>query len=88
VQDCSRRLALRAVLSTIISLGNTLGINVVAEGVETDEEFTTLERLGCTQAQGFLISAAVPWESFAALLGKEKPRAWEAVGVTHGLVAV
>lgn len=75
VKGCSESSALRNALSTVISLGKKLGINIVAEGVETDDELKTLRMLGCTQVQGFLISAAIPRDSFAGLLGMKEPRA-------------
>ncbi len=71
VSGCARDPALHGALATVIALGTRLGLNIVAEGVETDEELATLRRLGCTQVQGFLISRAVPADAFAALLGRE-----------------
>jgi len=43
-----------AIVSTIISLARALRIDVVAEGVETEEQATLLAALGCGQAQGYL----------------------------------
>ncbi|HEY5431114.1 MAG TPA: EAL domain-containing protein, partial [Solirubrobacteraceae bacterium] len=40
-----------------VELGHTLGLSVVAEGVETDAQLAQLRELGCDGAQGFLISA-------------------------------
>jgi diguanylate cyclase (GGDEF)-like protein len=48
-----------AVLETLIRLGNSLGIQVVAQGIETRDQLTALARLGCTLGQGPLLSAPV-----------------------------
>ncbi len=49
-----------AIVASVIELGHQLGLTVVAEGVETDEVFADLCRLGCDTMQGFLFSPAVP----------------------------
>lgn len=72
VRGCARDPALRNALATVVALGSRLGLNIVAEGVETDAELATLRKLGCNQVQGYLISRAVPADSFAALLDREK----------------
>jgi EAL domain-containing protein (putative c-di-GMP-specific phosphodiesterase class I) len=45
-----------ALLRTIIELGHSLQLKVVAEGVERPEEHRLLERLGCDELQGYLIA--------------------------------
>lgn len=47
-------------LEAIITLGRNLNITMLAEGVETSEQFARLVELGCTYAQGYLFSPAVP----------------------------
>jgi diguanylate cyclase (GGDEF)-like protein len=49
-----------AIVRSIIDLGHSLGLRVVAEGVETTECWNALQTLGCDLAQGHLISRAVP----------------------------
>jgi len=49
-----------ALVASTIDLAHSLGLRMVAEGVETDEAYTELARLGCDQAQGFLMSRPVP----------------------------
>ena len=44
----------QAVATAVISIGHSLGITVVSEGVETEKQARLLERLGCDVAQGFL----------------------------------
>lgn len=55
-----------ALVSTIIGLGHALNLNVVAEGVETEEESRLLRLLCCDEMQGFLFSRPLPGEAFAA----------------------
>jgi diguanylate cyclase (GGDEF)-like protein/PAS domain S-box-containing protein len=48
------------IVRSTIDLGRNLGLDVVAEGVETAETWERLKELGCTSAQGYLLSAARP----------------------------
>ena len=49
-----------AICRTVIALGRSLGLEVVAEGVETVSQIETLARRGCTQAQGYLLAKPMP----------------------------
>jgi diguanylate cyclase len=49
-----------ALVASIIALAHSLGLRIVAEGVETEVAYTELARLGCDQAQGYFISRPVP----------------------------
>ena len=49
-----------AVVTAIIALARSLGLRVIAEGVETLRQMDVLHRLGCVAMQGFLFSKAVP----------------------------
>jgi EAL domain-containing protein (putative c-di-GMP-specific phosphodiesterase class I) len=57
-----------AIAQTIIALGQTMGLSVIAEGVETEEQRDFLTRLGCPAYQGYLFSRPVPVEEFVVLL--------------------
>lgn len=48
-----------ALVRIIIDLGRTLGVDVIAEGVETPEQAALLHDMGCRDAQGWLYSAVV-----------------------------
>ncbi len=56
------------IVRSIIDLGHSLGLSVVAEGVETAETWTALEEFGCDRAQGFLISRPLPGADIAQWL--------------------
>ncbi|MBU2872156.1 bifunctional diguanylate cyclase/phosphodiesterase [Colwellia sp. E2M01] len=56
-----------AIASMIISLGKTLHMNVLAEGVETIDEFNCLKMLGCYQYQGYYFNRPLPFEEFIQL---------------------
>jgi len=63
----------QALVSTIIALGQSLKLKVVAEGVETETQSRLLQQLGCDEAQGFLFSRPVPADIFEAkFLGTER----------------
>jgi EAL domain-containing protein (putative c-di-GMP-specific phosphodiesterase class I) len=49
----------RALVRTILAMGESLGLEVVAEGVETIQQLDVLTELGCTHVQGYLISRPV-----------------------------
>jgi diguanylate cyclase (GGDEF)-like protein/PAS domain S-box-containing protein len=57
------------IVDTLIHLGHSLGLTVVAEGLETPLQLTHLRRLGCDHAQGFLFSAAQPAPVLTEQLG-------------------
>lgn len=54
----------RAVVETVLTLGRRLGLEVVAEGVETAEQEEVLGSLGCQRAQGFRYSPALASDRF------------------------
>ena len=54
----------RALAATIVALGHSLGLQVVAEGVETEEQRRILLEQGCDFAQGYYFGRPVPAEAF------------------------
>jgi EAL domain-containing protein (putative c-di-GMP-specific phosphodiesterase class I) len=62
------------IVQTIIGMGNILGLEVIAEGVETKEQREFLNHAGCTRYQGYFFSEPLPLEEFEnALLGSGFP---------------
>ena len=58
----------RAILETMLRLGASLGMDIVAEGIETQDQLDGLKALDCSLGQGFLFSQAVPAEKAIAWL--------------------
>jgi len=57
-----------AVVEAIVAMAHSLGMQVVAEGVETAEQLAFLRSLGCDMLQGFYFSASLPLEQFEEYL--------------------
>lgn len=66
VEDIVSNEGTRSIVRTIIAMAGSLGAEVVAEGVETDDQLSALRELDCTRAQGYLISKPVPSDRVAA----------------------
>lgn len=56
------------IVSVIISLGRSIGLKVVAEGVASEDQLKLLRLLRCDEVQGFLFGPGLPPEKFAELL--------------------
>jgi diguanylate cyclase (GGDEF)-like protein/PAS domain S-box-containing protein len=57
-----------AIVRIIVTMGETLGLNLIAEGVETGEQFERLRSIGCSAYQGFLFAPPLELTAFEALL--------------------
>jgi EAL domain-containing protein (putative c-di-GMP-specific phosphodiesterase class I) len=57
-----------AIVTAIVAMAKSLGVEVVAEGVETEEQLAELRRLGCNRAQGYLLARPMPAAAVARLL--------------------
>ena len=66
INGVSDDLSARSLVRTIIAMGDSLGLDMVAEGVESVRQLQTLAELRCAKAQGYLISHPVPPESMGS----------------------
>ena len=57
-----------AIARAIVAMAQTLGLTVVAEGVETRQQIETLSAMGCTTMQGYLLSRPLPVAAMSELL--------------------
>jgi diguanylate cyclase (GGDEF)-like protein len=58
-----------AVVASVVALAHQLGLEAVAEGVETADELSTLRRLGCDLVQGYLLGRPMPADEIERYLG-------------------
>ncbi|MBX3561850.1 MAG: bifunctional diguanylate cyclase/phosphodiesterase [Sphingomonas sp.] len=72
VQDIAGSTRDRIVVRSVIDMARSLGLDVVAEGVETEEQLGLLAQEGCTLYQGFLCAPPVSAETLAELVGGQK----------------
>jgi len=68
VESISRSLEDASVVQTLVSLGRTLGLEVVAEGVELVSQLEAVRQAGCNRAQGFLLGRPLDREQLDALI--------------------
>ncbi len=61
------------IIQAIVALGRALGLSVLVEGVETDEQRVLLRLAGCDEMQGFLFAKPAPAKAIDRLLGQAKP---------------
>ena len=54
----------------MIGLGHSLGMTTTAEGVETEAQLSMIRDQGCTEVQGFLLSAPLPATAVSELLSR------------------
>jgi len=72
IDDISRDTDIEAIVRAIIAMAHTLKINIIAEGVETEEQLKFLRINNCDEIQGFFCSPPVPEKEFVELLKVEK----------------
>lgn len=57
-----------AIVKAIIAMAQSMGMKVIAEGIEEIEQFKLLQKMGCNYGQGFLFSPAISSENFAKMI--------------------
>jgi EAL domain-containing protein (putative c-di-GMP-specific phosphodiesterase class I) len=70
VRDLATDSSDKAIVRAIIAMAHSLDMDVIAEGVETEEQRQFLLDTGCTHYQGYLFGKPVPIEQFEALLAQ------------------
>jgi EAL domain-containing protein (putative c-di-GMP-specific phosphodiesterase class I) len=66
----------RALCESIVGIGRALGLDVVADGVETPAQLAALCGFGCGFAQGFLVSRPLPLAGFTAMFADSAGMLW------------
>ena len=74
VADVTTHAGDRALVQAIVGMGRALGVEVIAEGVETAEQAVMLSSLGCHLAQGYLYGAALSGADMATRVAEERTR--------------
>lgn len=72
VWEIDRETRQHAIIKAIISIAHSLGLNLVAEGVETEKQLKFLESQGCDEIQGYLVSRPVTETVLVELLKKQR----------------
>ena len=62
-----------ALVDAIVSIGHSLGLDLVAEGIEHDDQARQLESLGCQYGQGYLFARPMPADALEVLLTQQPP---------------
>jgi diguanylate cyclase (GGDEF)-like protein/PAS domain S-box-containing protein len=73
IQDLPTSHKDQCMTKAIIAMGKSLGLKVVAEGVETEEQHTFLRKHACDETQGFYFSKPVPSEGIVTILRGQGP---------------
>ena len=74
VTNVSNTLTSRTIVQSVVSLGRGLGMQIVAEGVETEYEAVMMSHFGCTELQGYFFSKPLSAPRLSALIEKFEPR--------------
>ncbi len=82
VCDLGRDATTEVIVEGVLSIGHALGLQVVAEGVETETQRDVLIGMGCTRGQGYLWSRPRPPDAIARLLVEQAKVGRTPVGVT------
>jgi EAL domain-containing protein (putative c-di-GMP-specific phosphodiesterase class I) len=70
VMGCTTEPKNLIIIKAIIAMGHSMGKRIVAEGIETDDQFEMMKSLGCDEGQGYLFKHPIPADDFSALFIK------------------
>jgi C_GCAxxG_C_C family probable redox protein len=70
----------KTILEHVVAMADDMGLGIVAEGVETEEQVELLKKIGCGDVQGFYFSKPMPQEKFFNMLKNERGIALSNVG--------
>ncbi|MBF0097236.1 MAG: EAL domain-containing protein [Magnetococcales bacterium] len=73
VRNCTKDADDAAIIRAVIGLAHSLGLSVIAEGVETADQLELLRREGCDEIQGYYYSRPLPPADFVVFMQKNKP---------------
>ena len=76
----------QAITTTLVGLANALELQVIAEGVETFEQVTSLRQYGINAAQGYIFAPPLPGSAFLELVKAFDPQPFKVVADTFGEV--
>ncbi|HEX7301064.1 MAG TPA: EAL domain-containing protein [Solirubrobacteraceae bacterium] len=68
-----------AIVAAVVDIARSLGLQVIAEGVEGEVQLERLRQLGCHAVQGYLFSGPMAGDAFAAFLASHEPRSRAAI---------
>ena len=74
MKNATERRESAAVIRVVADLGRRLGVTIVAEGVETQEQLDRIREEGCTEVQGYFFGRPVPLGRDVASISKLKKR--------------
>jgi len=73
IRDIHQNKESHAIVKAILTIGQTLNLNVIAEGVENEEQLAVLSQDGCGQAQGYFFSRPLSTHDFEHFLKEHHP---------------
>jgi diguanylate cyclase (GGDEF)-like protein len=71
----------KMIVKSVVTLGRALGMDIVAEGIETEFEARMMTEFGCTELQGYYFSKPIPADEFVELLKTFRPGRPRAISV-------
>ncbi|MDE3200765.1 MAG: EAL domain-containing protein [Acidobacteriota bacterium] len=78
VSSMTRERESRKIVAAVLGLGHSLGLETLAEGVETDEQAEMLVQMGCDQGQGWLFGRPMPAHKLLELQSGTSTKGWSA----------